>query len=243
MPISCGMKSLFLLLASLQTATVPAAEPVAPPLAAALSAPTLTPAQREDLTCAAAFAIIASEQARGVTSALAYPTLVIRGRTYFVDTAERVVAETGTDDDAVGLALTQIVEDLQAQAAQSNDPAGVVDAVMTPCLAKLDAVVPLPPPPSMLQCAIYLQLAFEEVQGREGDSASARDLKTLASVLESRARDEMRDEGLSGNEADQRFLEAREAIDAREQAREPDDEATDVDFEHCFTLARPAEKR
>lgn len=228
------MKSLFLLLASLQAATVPAAEPVV--------APTLSSAQREDLTCAAAFAIIASEQARGVSSALAYPTLIVRGRTYFVETAERIVTETGSNDDAVGVALTQIVEGLQAEAAQSNDPAGVVDTVMTPCLAKLDAAVPLPPPPSMLQCAIYLKLAFEEVQGREGDSAAARDLKTLATVLESRARDEMRDEGLSGNEADQRFIETREAIDAREKARDPDDDATDIDFEHCFTLARPADK-
>lgn len=234
------MKSLLLLL-SLQTAAVPAAP--AAPATAPVSAPALTPAQREDLTCAAAFAIIASEQARGVTSALAYPTLVVRGRSYFVATAERIVAETATDDDAVGLALTGIVEDLQAQAAQSNDPAGVVDAIMTPCLAKLDAAVPLPPPPSMLQCAIYLQLAFDEVAAREGDSATARDLKTLATVLESRARDEMRDEGLSGNEADRRFIETREAIDAREKARAPDDDATDVDFEHCFTLAKPAEKR
>ncbi len=234
------MKSLLLLL-SLQTAAVPAAP--AAPATAPVSAPALTPAQREDLTCAAAFAIIASEQARGVTSALAYPTLVVRGRSYFVATAERIVAETATDDDAVGLALTGIVEELQAQAAQSNDPAGVVDAIMTPCLAKLDAAVPLPPPPSMLQCAIYLQLAFDEVAGREGDSATARDLKTLATVLESRARDEMRDEGLSGNEADRRFIETREAIDAREKARAPDDDATDVDFEHCFTLAKPAEKR
>jgi len=234
------MKSLLLLL-SLQTAAVPAAP--AAPAPAPVSAPALTPAQREDLTCAAAFAIIASEQARGVTSALAYPTLVVRGRSYFVATAERIVAETATDDDAVGLALTGIVEELQAQAAQSNDPAGVVDAIMTPCLAKLDAAVPLPPPPSMLQCAIYLQLAFDEVAAREGDSATARDLKTLATVLESRARDEMRDEGLSGNEADRRFIETRETIDAREKARAPDDDATDVDFEHCFTLARPAEKR
>ncbi len=234
------MKSLLLLL-SLQTAAVPAAP--AAPAPAPVSAPALTPAQREDLTCAAAFAIIASEQARGVTSALAYPTLVVRGRSYFVATAERIVAETATDEDAVGLALTRIVEDLQAQAAQSNDPAGVVDAIMTPCLAKLDAAVPLPPPPSMLQCAIYLQLAFDEVASREGDSATARDLKTLATVLESRARDEMRDEGLSGNEADRRFIETREAIDAREKARAPDDDATDVDFEHCFTLAKPAEKR
>lgn len=229
--ISCSMKSLFPLLLSLQTTTAPA------------TPPTLTQVQRDDLTCAAAFAIIASEQERGVTSALEYPTLVNRGRTYFVTTAERIVTETASSDEAVGMALKQIVEQLQADAAQSNDPAGVVDAIMTPCITKLDAVVPLPPPPSLLQCAIYLQAAYEEVHGREGDSPTARDLKTLATVLESRARDDMRDEGLSGNEADQRFIETREAINAREKARDANDDAADIDFEHCFTLARPDEKR
>lgn len=230
------MTSLTALLLTLQTATTPATPP-APPV------PVLTQMQRDDLTCAAAFAIIASEQARGVTSALAYPTLISRGRAFFVTTAERVVTETASSEEAIGLALEGIVAQLQAEAAQSNDPAAVVDAVMGPCLEKLDAAVPLPPPPSMLQCAIYLQLAFDDVTNREGDSATARDLKTLATVLESRARDEMRDEGLSGNEADRRFIETREAIDAREKARSDEDDATDIDFEHCFNLARPAEKR
>lgn len=236
------MKILLPLLLSLQTATAPTSGPVAAP-ASPVAVPTLTQAQRDDLTCAAAFAIIASEQERGVASALEYPTLVNRGRTYFVTTAERIVTETASSDDAVGLALKQIVEQLQADAAQSNDPAGVVDAIMTPCLAKLDAVVPLPPPPSLLHCAIYLQAAFEEVHGREGDSPTARDLKTLATVLESRARDDMRDEGLSGNEADQRMIETREKIIAEETARDPNDDSTDIDFEHCFDLARPPEKR
>ena len=228
------MTMLTALLLTLQTATAPAP---------ALTAPTLSQAQRDDLTCAAAFAIIASEQARGVTSALAYPTLVSRGRVYFVTTAERIVTETASSDEGVAVALNGIVEKLQAEAAQSNDPAGVVDTVMEPCLKKLDAAVPLPPPPSMLQCAVYVQLAHDEVKGREGDSATARDLKTLASVLESRARDEMRDEGLSGNEADARFIKARESAIAAEAVRDTDETATDIDFEHCFNLARPAEKR
>lgn len=222
-------------LAALLLAAQAASAPVAPPA--------LTPAQRDDLTCAAAFAIIASEQARGVTSALAYPTMVSRGRTYFVKTAERIVTETGSSDEAIGVALTGIVQQLQADAARSNDPAGVVDAVIEPCLAKLDATVPVPPPPSMLQCAVYVQLAYEDVRNREGDSSTARDLKTLASVLESRARDEMRDEGLSGNEADARLIRTREAALAAEAARGADDEGSDIDFEHCFNLARPAEKR
>lgn len=228
------MTSLLPLLMLLQ-AQAPAA--ALPPVATVLSE-----AQRQDLTCAAAFAIIASEQARGVTSALGYPTLVNRGRTYFVTTAERVVAETASSDEGVGLALEGIVADLQKQAAQSNDPAGVIDAIMEPCLEKLDMVVPLAPPPSLLQCAIYVMLAYDEVHGREGESSSARDLKTLATVLESRARDAMRDEGLSGNEADQRLIETREAIVAKEGARAPDDQASDIDFGICFELAKPAKK-
>lgn len=230
------MTSLTALLLTLQTATAPVAPPVAAP-------PVLSPMQREDLTCAAAFAIIASEQARGVTSALAYPTLVSRGRIFFVTTAERIVTETASSDEGVGLALQAIVEQLQAEATQSNDPAGVVDAVMGPCLEKLDATVPLPPPPSMLQCAVYVQLAFEEVNRDEGDTSTARDLQTLASVLDSRARDMLRDEGLSGNEADARVIETREAALAAEAARTDDDTAADIDFEHCFDLARPPEKR
>lgn len=222
-------------LAAILLAAQAAPAPVAPPA--------LTQTQRDDLTCAAAFAIIASEQERGVTSALAYPTMVTRGRTYFVNTAERIVTETASSDAAIGAALTQIVQKLQSDAAQSNDPAGVVDAIMTPCLEKLDAAVPVPPPPSMLQCAVYVQLAYEEVKGREGDSTTARDLKTLASVLESRARDEMRDEGLSGNEADAKLIETREAAIATEKARDPSDDLTDIDFEVCFNMAKPAEKR
>lgn len=205
--------------------------------------PALSDAQRADLTCAAAFAIIASEQERGVTSALAYPTMVTRGRTYFVNTAERIVTETASSKEAIGVALTGIVEQLQGDAAQSNDPAGVIETIMGPCLEKLDAAVPVPPPPSMLQCAVYVQLAHEEVKNREGDSTTARDLKTLASVLESRARDEMRDQGLSGNEADAKLIETREAAIAKEKARDPGDDATDIDFEACFNMAKPAEKR
>ncbi|MEW5998835.1 MAG: hypothetical protein AB1729_08595 [Pseudomonadota bacterium] len=226
-------------LAALLFAAQAAPAPVAPPA--------LTQTQRDDLTCAAAFAIIASEQERGVTSALAYPTMVTRGRTYFVNTAERIVTETASSDAAIGAALTQIVQQLQSDAAKSNDPAGVVDAIMIPCLEKLDAAVPVPPPPSMLQCAVYVQLAYEEVKGREGDSNTARDLKTLASVLESRARDEMRDAGLSGNEADAKLIETREAAIAKEKARNPGDDAQaadgDIDFEACFNMAKPAEKR
>lgn len=222
-------------LAALLLAAQAASAPIAPPV--------LTEAQRSDLTCAAAFAIIASEQERGVTSALAYPTMITRGRTYFVNTAERIVTETASSQEAVGAALTQIVQQLQGDAAQSNDPAGVIEAIMEPCLEKLDAAVPVPPPPSMLQCAVYVQLAYEEAKNREGDSNTARDLLTLATVLESRARDEMRDDGLSGNEADAKLIETREAAIAKEKARDTSDDSTDIDFEACFNMAKPAEKR
>ena len=47
-----------------------------------------------------------------------------------------------------------------------------------------------------------LQIAYEEVHDREGLSKTAQDLKTLATVLDSRARDKMRAEGLSGQESD-----------------------------------------
>lgn len=199
----------------------------------------LTDEHRSDMRCAAAFAIIASEQERGVASSLSYPPLGDRGKRFFADTGEKVMADTGMSREEVRDALTTIVSDLQGEAMESNDPVAVVDAVMTPCLARLNAVLPPPEPPSTVECAAALTLAYEEVYGREGLSPTAQDLKTLASVLESRARDEMRAEGLSGNEADQRMIETKEAMFAKAMETESAGLGSKFDFEYCFELAAP----
>jgi len=207
----------------------------AAPSAPAGPLPPIDAIQRRDLTCAAIFAITASEQARGTASALAYPDLSVRGKRYFADVGLRVAEETGMTPEAVRDVLTAIVLDLQHEAQQSNDPVAVVDRVITPCLKLLDAAEPAPAEPDLLSCAVYFGIAYDEVYAREGLSPAARDLKTLAGVLESRARDSMRDEGLSGNEADAKFIAARDRIGA-----EVSQGAPDVDYDHCYDLAAPA---
>lgn len=209
-------------------------------LAAQAATPTeLTDIQQRDLRCAAAIAIVASEQERGVESALDYPPLAERGKRYFADVGERVMQETGMTREQVREVLEQDVEQLQREAVESADPRGTVEAVMGPCLELLEESQGDVAKPGLLECTVYLTLAYEEVESREGMSATAKDLKTLATVLESRARDEMRAEGLSGNEADERLGLTRQRIEAEAMETEGSGESSDIDFTTCFELAAP----
>ena len=70
-------------------------------------------------------------------------------------------------------------------------------------------------------------------------SKTAQDLKTLAFVLDSRAREKMRGEGLSGNESDIVLTQLREQMMADAIAKESQGQSSDLDFEHCFALAAP----
>ncbi|MEP6102056.1 hypothetical protein, partial [Parasphingorhabdus sp.] len=99
------------------------------------------------------------------------------------------------------------------------------------------------PKPDLNQCAGILQLAYDEVHDREGLSKTAQDLKTLAAVLDSRARDKMRAEGLSGQESDILLTQSREAMLADAKQKEAEGQSSDLDFEHCFTLAAPEDKQ
>jgi len=199
----------------------------------------LTEVHRRDMRCAAAFAIIASEQQRNVASALNYPPLGKRGQQYFADTGERIIGETGMTKEQVRGELENIVKSLQSEAIESDDPETVAQAIMTPCLKLLDAAIPPEDPPTIIECAAVLQIAYEEVYAREGLSKTAQDLKTLASVLESRARDEMRAAGYSGNEADAELVLTREEILAQAIAIETTGESSSFDYGHCFELAAP----
>lgn len=220
------MLTLFFALAAQAASPVPAVTP-------------LTDLHRRDMRCAAAFAIIASEQQRNVASALTYPPLGKRGQQYFADTGQRIMAETGMTKEQVRGELETIVENLQMEAVESADPEAVVQSVMTPCLALLDASIPAEEPPTIIQCAAALKIAFEEVFGREGLSPTAMDLQTLAGVLESRARDELRAAGYSGNESDAELVLTKEAILAKAAQVEATGESTNFDYEHCFELAAP----
>lgn len=94
------------------------------------------------LRCAAVFGIVASEQSRGVASALAWPDLRVRGREFFVQLGARIMDEERLDRTAMQARYKAEVEKLQNEAITSPDPAAVVRGVMEPCLGLLDATVP-----------------------------------------------------------------------------------------------------
>jgi hypothetical protein len=154
----------------------------------------LNETQRRDLSCVAVLAIIASEQERGVESALDFPLLTERGATYAGLVGQQIMDDTGRTREQVREDILAAVVAQQALGQDAADPDEVVSREMATCLPLLDVAVPPKPKPDLTQCAGMLQLAYEEVHDREGLSMTAQDLKTLAAVLDSRARDKMRAE-------------------------------------------------
>jgi hypothetical protein len=196
----------------------------------------LTEVHKRDLSCVAAFAIVASEQERGIESALSYPLLTERGRIYAGQVGERVMVETGQSREQVRDAILAAVADQQAKVKNVGEPQEVVAEEMGKCLPLLDTEIPAKPKPTLNQCAAMMQLAYEEVYRREKLSKMAQDLKTLAFVLDNRARETMRGEGKSGNESDVILTQTREEMSVRQKNQ------TELDIDHCFALAAPKKK-
>lgn len=196
----------------------------------------LTDIHKRDLSCVAAFAIVASEQERGIESALSYPLLTERGRTYAGQVGERVMTETGQSREEVRDAILAAVADQQAKVKNVAEPDEVVAGEMAKCLPLLDAELPAKPKPTLNQCAAMMQLAYEEVYRREKLSKKAQDLKTLTFVLDSRAREVMRAEGKSGNESDIILTQIREELSGKAKSQPA------LDIDHCFALAAPKKK-
>lgn len=226
------------ILAILTLAITPAITPVveaATPPAPAPDLSRLTEDHRAALRCAAAFAVVATEQSGG-DALEGWPPLAVRGKRYFADTGERVMKEASLDREAVRDLISSEVRMLQT----AVDPDAALSALAKPCLARLDAAVTPLATPNLRQCTAILALAYDEVHAREGLTPAARDLGTLASVLASRDREALVAAGRSSEEADRILGEARGAMAT---------EATDgkggidkYDIAHCYDLAKPAEK-
>lgn len=199
----------------------------------------LTLEQRGDIRCAAAFAIVALEQQRGVASALAYPNMEPRGRTFFGQVGSNLVAETGRPREEIRAVLVAEFTAFQQAAAANNDPDATIDAIMPACLIRLDAEVPPPPAPSLPQCAAILALAYDEVYAREGLSSTAKDLKTLATVLDNRARGQLREKGQSGSEIDVILGTLKAQLASEAEALAEQGKSPNLDYEYCFELAEP----
>lgn len=217
------------LILALVTSPVTAAPEAPPPPDAAL---------RADLHCAAAFAIAASEQARGSAAALGLPPLAVRGKRFFADVGARAVEQGGMTQADVRELLVGEVREMQRRAAA--DPDKELAAEVKPCLARLDAAVPPLQTPDLAQCAAILTLAWEEERTKGPDSAAARDLQSLAQVLTTRARDAQIAAGKTGDQADAAVEAARDAMRA-EAANRPDG-VNNYDIAHCYDLAAPDAK-
>lgn len=198
----------------------------------------LTQTHKRDLDCVAALAVVASEQEKANETAMEYPLVIERGRIYAGIVGQRVLDETGQSKEQVRQAILDAVTDQQALTSDVADPDMIIEAKMAACLPRLDTEVPLKKQPSLNQCAAMLQLAYEEVYSREKLSKTAQDLKTLAFVLDSRARENMKNKGYSGNESDAVLASIRENLIAAERSGTSEPLAID----HCFTLAAPDSK-
>lgn len=195
-------------------------------------------ALRADLHCAAAFAIAASEQARGSGAALALPPMAVRGKRFFADVGARAGEQGGMTQAAVRDLLVAEVTDMQRRGAA--DPDHELAAEVKPCLARLDAAVPPLQTPDLAQCAAILTLAWEEERAKGPDGPAARDLQTLAQVLSTRAREGFIAAGKSGDGADAAVEAARDAMRA-EAASRPGG-VDNYDIAHCYDLAAPDAK-
>lgn len=212
-----------------------AAHAAAPPPPPVPDLSPLTADARTDLRCAAAFAVVATEQASG-EAPTGWPPLASRGRRFFVDTGTRVMADAGMTREAVRGVIAAEVGALQSAA----NPDAALEALAKPCVSRLDASVSPLIVPDLNQCAAILTLAADELHVREGMTPATQDLRTLASVLTSRERQALIARGRTGDEADRTVAQAREAM-----AVEADDDKGGIDkydVAHCYELAKPDEK-
>lgn len=108
------------------------AQPASPP-------PRLSLEQETAVRCGAAFAIVASEQARGSALVRAWPPLGPRGREFFVRTGARLMDETGATRPQVQALFGNAASALRAEPA--NLP-GRLESLRQPCLTLLDLALP-----------------------------------------------------------------------------------------------------
>ena len=206
--------------------------------AAAPALPELNAEQKARLTCSAAFALAASEQARGEAAALRYPPLKVRGREYFVRFGARTMDATGASREAIKALLEGEVARLQQLALALQDPDGALDRTIRPCLPRLDAEVPPLPKPSLAQCTAIMALAAEEMLARAGfDDPKTKDLKILAAVLESRQRKALQEAGRPGEAIDRALAEAHDRMLSEAVAAGPGVEK--YDLQTCYDFAKP----
>lgn len=208
--------------------------------ALAATAP-LTSAEAARVKCVATLAIVASEQERGTSEWDDLPPLGERGER-FAQIVAGELQKAGRSEAEAKASVVSAIETMQREAGAAADPGATVRDAATGCIAMLDKAVPPPKPPTPLQCAAAVGLAYEEVKGREGMSKTAKDLDIVASVLDNRARDELRAAGKTEAEADIVIGTEKERLLAEYKAAPEGSRQTEIDFPACFAMAQPSPK-
>lgn len=210
--------SLSLLMASPLTAAPP-------PVATSLSA-----AEQTQLRCVALLAIIANDQQRGAPGWQDLPRLENRGRHFAGHVGATIAALPGQSRESVRDA---ILAEVAAYQHRTADRATLI-AEGQACVALMDQLDPPAPPPTMLSCAALATLAARDEDARDSTTAGARNLATLASLFEARAREPLRGEGKSEAESDIILGLERERL-AREIAAHPEQaDARSDQLEACI---------
>lgn len=207
------------------------------PLAAA-PAP-LSPDQQARVKCVAVLAIVANEQQRGVEGWEDTPPLALRGAKFSDRVGEAIVRESKRSrEDVRGLVLAEVAS-LQAEARTAPDPAALLRTRLAPCMALLDTIVPPPKPPTLIECAAALSLAYDDETAHGGMTKSARTMAIFAAVLDGRAREELRAAGKSEAESDTILGLEKERLAAEFKAHQSEGTQDKIDYTACFEMARP----
>lgn len=97
---------------------------------------------RQALRCSAVFAIVAADQKDGANHADRFPPLALRGREYFVRSGAALMDALSLSREQVEAMMRAEVGQVQGEVAAEANPAAALDAIMKPCLVRLDAEVP-----------------------------------------------------------------------------------------------------
>lgn len=201
------------------------------------AAPVSSPEQEKtEIACVATLAILASDQERGGTAARNLPRLSTRGGMFAQHVGDRLVAK-GQTREAVRDAILAAVATQQNAAKQGGAMRDLPDAQVQACVAMLDREIPVPPPPSLPRCAALSAIAYGSIPVADHKTTAARDLQTIASVLDHRAREALRASGKSGPQTDAEMDAARELAEV--DVTRANDERSELEFEACLEMARP----
>ncbi len=195
--------------------------------------------QMAQVRCVAVLAIVANEQQRGEGGGSGYPALAIRGAKFSDLVASAVMKETGRSSQEARAEVLAQLSALQAESAQAIDPVAALREVAGPCIVMLDRFVPPPKRPTLPQCAAALTLAFEDEKAHQGMSASARTLAVFSSVLDGRAREELKAAGKTEAESDVIIGLEREKLLMEFKKHHKKGAQDKIDFQSCFEMARP----